>query len=195
MGAPRDVRAWRSEIADVCRSRQDLQVYSNLADKLEGMAKAAALAFDDVQKLVRASLPTVFESQDLRKHTYATHCRVGSRSGETIFITVNDWVAARNAIIQLRSEGLGVIADGLINKTILPNEARSIYRTSNSRIALAAGNSGKSRAFDPRRQHSYRMRIGISRFRSAENKGGSSGGGGAISRSTPKRLRWRNGCD
>ena len=43
---------------------QDLRVYSDLADKLEGTAKAAALAFDDVQKLVRASLPTVFESQN-----------------------------------------------------------------------------------------------------------------------------------
>ncbi len=50
---------------------QDLRVYSNLADKLEGLANAAARAFDDVQKLVRASLPTVFESQKLRKHTYA----------------------------------------------------------------------------------------------------------------------------
>ncbi len=42
------------------------------------------------------------------------------------FPTVNDWVAARNAIIHLRSEGLGIIADGLINGTILPDDARQI---------------------------------------------------------------------
>ena len=40
--------------------------------------------------------------------------------------TVNDWVAVRNAIVQLRSEGLDVVADGLINETISPKEARSI---------------------------------------------------------------------
>ena len=104
---------------------QDFRVYSNLADKLEEMAKAAAHAFDDLQKLVRASLPTVFESQ---------HCesipmrQLSSRIAiwRDNLQTVNDWVAARNAIIHLRSEGLGIVADGLINGTILPNEARPI---------------------------------------------------------------------
>ncbi|MGA8698313.1 MAG: DUF4011 domain-containing protein, partial [Xanthobacteraceae bacterium] len=104
---------------------QDLRVYPNLADKLEGMAKAAALAFDDVQKLVRASLPTVFESENCENIPMR---QLSSRiaTWRDNLQTVNDWVAARNAIIHLRSEGLGIIADGLINNTILPNETRSI---------------------------------------------------------------------
>jgi len=39
---------------------------------------------------------------------------------------VSDWVETRNAIIRLRSEGLGLIADGLISGTILPEEARPV---------------------------------------------------------------------
>jgi very-short-patch-repair endonuclease len=104
---------------------QDLRVFSNLADKLEGMAKAAALTFDDVQKIVRVSLPSVFDSQNCENIPMQ---RLSGRitTWRDNLQTVNDWVAARNAIIHLRSEGLGIIADGLINKTILPNEARSI---------------------------------------------------------------------
>ena len=104
---------------------QDLRVYSSLADKFEVMAKAAAVAFDDVQRLVRASLPAVFESQNCANIPMR---QLSNRiaAWRDNLETVNDWVAARNAIIHLRSEGLGIIADGLVNRTIPPNEARSI---------------------------------------------------------------------
>jgi very-short-patch-repair endonuclease len=41
-------------------------------------------------------------------------------------VMINDWVAARDALSYLRSEGLGLIADRLIDGTILPKEARPI---------------------------------------------------------------------
>jgi very-short-patch-repair endonuclease len=130
----REIAAWaRSAIFELGGAKllvfaaraQDLRVYADFADKLEGMAKAAAVAFDDVQKLVRASLPTVFESQNCENISMR---QLSSRiaTWRDNLQTVNDWVAARNAIIHLRSEGLGIIADGLINNTILLNEARSI---------------------------------------------------------------------
>ena len=104
---------------------QDLRVYSNFADTLEGLAKFAQLAFDVVQKLVRASLPAVFENQNYER-VALKQLSGRVRTWRDNLHTVNDWVAARSAIVHLRSEGLGVVADGLINGTISPNEARSV---------------------------------------------------------------------
>ena len=103
----------------------DLTVYANFANSLGEAANTATLALDEVQKVVRASFPVVFggRSCDLVPLTeLAAKLRIWRSSLQAI----SGWVAARNAIIRLRAEGLDNIADGLIDGSITPTEARPI---------------------------------------------------------------------
>ena len=76
---------------------QDLRVYSNLANKLQSMVNDAQQSFDQTQRVVRASLPTVFKCANYESAPLdqlldrMTHWRNNSTKA-------NDWVAARTCI-------------------------------------------------------------------------------------------------
>jgi very-short-patch-repair endonuclease len=104
---------------------QDLRVFSAFADKLETAAQAAQLAHNELQKQIRADTHSVFQCPDYESvpmtklSTQLTIWRDNSGM-------INDWVAARNNLLHLQIEGLGVIADRLIDGSIHTKEARPI---------------------------------------------------------------------
>jgi very-short-patch-repair endonuclease len=104
---------------------QDLRVFSAFANNLETAANEAQSAFDELQKLVRLDLQKVFGSQDsahIPITQLATRVSIWRDNPEGI----NDWVTLREALSHLHTEGLGAIADGLIDGSIQPREARPI---------------------------------------------------------------------
>jgi hypothetical protein len=104
---------------------EDLRVYSEFANKLEAAVKVTLDAFDEVQAIVGANLPTVFENllyETVPLKQLASKLAIWRDN----LHVVNDWVEARKAISHLSSEGLGLIADGLTGGTISPQEARQV---------------------------------------------------------------------
>src|SRR5262249_3722504 len=104
---------------------QNLRMFSDFADSLETAANMARDVFDELQKEVRADIQSIFGIADYDRVpiTQLTRCL-------SIWIKhsslINDWVAARDALLHLRSEGLKIIADHLFDGTIRPKEACSI---------------------------------------------------------------------
>src|SRR5262249_3679607 len=100
-------------------------MFSDFADSLETAANMARDVFDELQKEVRADIQSIFGIADYDRVpiTQLTRCL-------SIWIKhsslINDWVAARDALLHLRSEGLKIIADHLFDGTIRPKEACSI---------------------------------------------------------------------
>ena len=100
-------------------------MFSAFADKLEAATTAAQLAFEELQTLVRPSFSEVFGSQNCERVPLSQlYTRMTIWQGN--LHEINDWTVARNAMIHLHTEGLGIIADGLIDGSIQPKEARSI---------------------------------------------------------------------
>jgi Protein of unknown function (DUF4011)/AAA domain len=104
---------------------QDLRVFSDYASSLEAEANEARKAFDEVLKEVRADVERVFGSPDYDRVPIT---RLVSRVSIWVKHSdlINDWVPARDALLHVHSEGLGIIADGLIDGTIHLKEARPI---------------------------------------------------------------------
>jgi very-short-patch-repair endonuclease len=104
---------------------KNLRVFSNFADELELIAKDARATFDEVQAQVRADMGVLFGSSDYDQ-VPITQLATRVSAWLTNTVMIDDWVAARDALSYLRSEGLGLIADRLIDGTIRPKEARPI---------------------------------------------------------------------
>jgi very-short-patch-repair endonuclease len=104
---------------------QNLRVFSDFADSLEGAANTASHAFDELQKEVRADIQGIFGTADYDRVPIAQLINCVSIWIKNSSL-INDWVVARDALLHLRSEGLGIIADHLFNGTIHPKEARPI---------------------------------------------------------------------
>jgi hypothetical protein len=102
-----------------------LRVYSSIAENLEATLRAAEAALEEVQRRVRASIPTVFGASRYESVPLIQLSKTlqGWRDN---FLKVNEWVTARNALIHLRSERLDIVADGLVTGTISPQEARPV---------------------------------------------------------------------
>lgn len=96
---------------------QDLRAFSGFADKLEVSAKAALLTFEELQKSVRADTQLVFGIENYNSVPIA---RLSARLSIWCdnIDAINDWVSVRDALLHLRSEGLSIIADRLINGSI-----------------------------------------------------------------------------
>ncbi|MGA8616434.1 MAG: DUF3320 domain-containing protein [Xanthobacteraceae bacterium] len=103
----------------------DVAVYSNFADLLEEAAKSATLALDEVQDVVRADVTVMFGGRSLDFLPLA-ELLARLTLWRSNLQTINVWVSARSAIGDLRREGLHDIADGLIDGSISPKEARPI---------------------------------------------------------------------
>jgi hypothetical protein len=103
----------------------DLTVYASFADSLGEVANNAILALDEVQKVVRASFPAVFGGRSCEL-VPLTELSDKLKIWRSSLQAISGWVAARNAIVRLRAEGLDTIADGLIDGSITPTEARPI---------------------------------------------------------------------
>jgi Protein of unknown function (DUF4011)/AAA domain len=104
---------------------KDLRVFSAFADKLAAATTAAQRAFDELQTLVRPNVSEVFGSQN-REHIPLSKLFTRMAVWQGNLHEINDWVVARNAVIDLRAVGLGIVADGLLNGSIQPKEARPI---------------------------------------------------------------------
>jgi very-short-patch-repair endonuclease len=103
----------------------DLAVYTRSADSLREAANATATTLEELQKVVRASFPTLFDGKSSELIPLADLLeRV--RIWQSNLQAIGAWVTARNALIHLRAEGLDNIADGLIDGSILPTEARPV---------------------------------------------------------------------
>ena len=76
------------------------------------------LAFEELQKSVRADIHSWYLS--IENYNSVPIARLSARLSiwRDNIRRINDWVAARDAILHLRSEGLGIIADRLIKDTI-----------------------------------------------------------------------------
>ena len=103
----------------------DLTVYANFANSLGEAANTTTLALDEVQKVVRASFPVVFGGRTCDV-VPLTELAAKLRVWKSNLQAISGWIAARNAIIRLRAEGLDNIADGLIDGSITPTEVRPI---------------------------------------------------------------------
>jgi very-short-patch-repair endonuclease len=103
----------------------DLTVFASAAEKLRQVATEARVAFDDVQDHVQADFQAIFGTADYRSVPIS---RMADRASVWLenMNAVNDWVEARNALSHLRSEGLGIIVDRLMNGSIHPAEARPV---------------------------------------------------------------------
>ena len=89
-------------------------MFSAFADKLAAATTAAQLAFEELQTLVRPSFSEVFGSQNCERVPLSQlFTRMTIWQGN--LHEINDWAVARNAMIHLHTEGLGIIADGLID--------------------------------------------------------------------------------
>ena len=103
----------------------DLDVFSVYAEKLNTTCKTALEAFTDLQTTVQADPKVVFGNQDFTQIPITqllTKISVWQSNSEA----TNEWVAVRNTLSTLQTQGLGFIADGLTDGSIRPNEARPI---------------------------------------------------------------------
>src|SRR5262249_16950272 len=92
---------------------------------LQAAANTARHAFEELQKEVRPDIQGTFGSPDFEGVPITQLVnRVSIWIKNSTLI--NDWVVARDALLHLRSEGLGIIADRLFDGTIHPKEARPI---------------------------------------------------------------------
>jgi very-short-patch-repair endonuclease len=122
------VRCARSELGGphlltlAARSR-DLRVFSVFAESLETSANAARSNLDEIYEHVRPDIDVLFGISDYDRvpiDLLIRHVSSWLRNSSTI----NDWVEIRDALSHLYAEGLGVIADRLMDGTIHPSEAR-----------------------------------------------------------------------
>jgi very-short-patch-repair endonuclease len=104
---------------------KDLRAFSAYAEKLEGAVNIANVSLSEVQKTISANVPTIFGASTWEAVPMKQLCAKLQVWRDNIHL-VNDWIVARDAIVHLRSEGLDLIADGLVNGAISPQEAGSV---------------------------------------------------------------------
>ena len=114
-----------AHLLSLAAGTQDLRLFSDFADSLETAANTARDAFDELQKEVRADIQSLFGTADYDRVPITQLIRCVSLWIKHSSL-INDWVAARDGLLHLRSEGLAIIADRLFDGTIRPKEARSI---------------------------------------------------------------------
>ena len=104
---------------------RDLQAFSDFANRLKSAAKAAELAFGEVQKHVQADFQMAFDCENYVRAptaTLATRLEIWEKTRDLI----NEWVSVRDALLHLRTEGVSAIADHLMNGSIQSKEAGPI---------------------------------------------------------------------
>jgi very-short-patch-repair endonuclease len=107
------------------RTQKDLHVFSAFAGKLEAASKTARMALNDLQKIVRADFRPISGHES---HEYVPISDLSRRisTWRENVDAINDWVSARKLLTHLKEEGLGVIAEKLMDGSVQAKEARSI---------------------------------------------------------------------
>ncbi len=101
----------------------DLSAYADYASGLERAARDSDSAFQQVCRTVEPDFTAAFGAEEPRRIPLEA-LLTKLTAWRTQIGAANDWVAAREALTELRGAGLDRIADGLITSELQPAEAR-----------------------------------------------------------------------